>query len=122
MLPKIALFSLTLLIGCTVASENSLQQLATDKPAMAIITEVARSKDQLSFKVRSTGCTSQAHLALDIQAVDNNSAQQLTLRRTQADRCRRLPFAIWVHYSLADYSLGQAPIVISNPLSPPFGK
>lgn len=62
---------------------------------------------KVAIKVKSKGCSTADKFQL-IQ-----SANQLTIKRTQADNCRRMPQLVWLTFELPQPNL---PLSLQNPI------
>ena len=94
---KTVILMMTLLsCGCAVAQNES------------VIHGIKYQGQKLQVQVTSTGCTSKGSFRLDWQH------QQLTIVRTKADNCRRMPHKIWLEFELPKEKSG---FVLTNPFT-----
>lgn len=77
---------------------------ATVRDADALLGVQVRA-DVLEITVVSTGCTRADDFVFDVERIHGSGAARLTVVRTRADLCRKMPEAATFRYPLADVGL-----------------
>ena len=97
----IALSTLVLsVIGCSHTQATLADQLSpSDKSKLAKVYQFKAKTNQVSFVVKSHGCTLPEHFELK-QGVNKQGNKQLALIRLKQDRCRAMPRAFPVNFKL----------------------
>ena len=100
----------------------SLSTSAAGEESPADLLGFQRTGNTLEFTVISTGCTTEDHFRLDVMTTVKNPtandekqpAVTLTLVRTKADRCKRMPGPRVISLDIPDKYTGKTAIRISN--------
>ncbi len=100
----------------------SLNASAAGEESPADLLGFQRTGNTLEFTVISTGCTTEDHFRLDVTTTENNATASdenqpaviLTLVRTKADRCKRMPGPRVISLDIPDKYTGKTAIHISN--------
>ena len=101
----------------------SLTVSAAGAESPAVLLGFQRTGNTLEFTVISTGCTTEDHFRLDIETTENNDGETsetakeavtLTLIRTKADRCKRMPGPRVISLDIPDKYTSKTAIHISN--------
>lgn len=102
----------------------SLTANAAGAESPAALLGFQRIGDTLEFTVISTGCTTEDHFRLDVAPTESNDdaatsdnkkqAVTLTLVRTKADRCKRMPGPRVISLDIPDQYTSNTVMHISN--------
>ena len=106
----------------TCLSLFSLSASVAGEESPAALLGFQRAGNTLEFTVISTGCTNEDHFRLDVTTTESNAttsedklhAVTLTLVRTKADRCKRMPGPRVISLDIPNKYTGKTAIRISN--------